>query len=139
MHPYLTSVAAVLASSAGLPCWLAGYRLRAHLFTMSLTYTTTNSNSGCTGRSRGGSQGAREPPNSVHKVSLPSVTLYKHLLNSHRLCGCEPPFDFSGSATVLCAATDVGMHGLLASQSCYHSVLPPSLCTLWTSSRFLHY
>ena len=24
----------------------------------------------------------------------------------------------------LCAATDVGMHGLLASQSCYHSVLP---------------
>ena len=23
------------------------------------------------------------------------------------------------------AATDVGMHGLLASQSCYHSVLPP--------------
>ena len=37
------------------------------------------------------------------------------------------------------AATDVGMHGLLASQSCYHSVLPPSLCTLWTSSRFLHY
>ena len=34
------------------------------------------------------------------------------------------------------AATDVGMHGLLASQSCYHSVLPPSLCTLWTSSRF---
>ena len=35
------------------------------------------------------------------------------------------------------AATDVGMHGLLASQSCYHSVLPPSLCTLWTSSRFL--
>ena len=25
------------------------------------------------------------------------------------------------------AATDVGMHGLLASQSCYHSVLPPSL------------
>ena len=37
------------------------------------------------------------------------------------------------------AATDVGMHGLLASQSCYHSVLSPSLCTLWTSSRFLHY
>ena len=35
------------------------------------------------------------------------------------------------------AATDVGMHGLLASQSCYHSVLPPSLCTLWTSSRFV--
>ena len=37
-------------------------------------------------------------------------------------------------------ATDVGMHGLLASQS----VLPclgllPCLCTLWTSSRFLHY
>ena len=28
---------------------------------------------------------------------------------------------------------------LLASQSCYHSVLPPSLCTLWTSSRFFHY
>ena len=57
------------------------YRLRAHLFTMSLTYTTN----------------------------------------------------------ILCAATDVGMHGLLASQSCYHSVLLPCLCTLWTSSRFLHY
>ena len=27
-------------------------------------------------------------------------------------------------------ATDVGMHGLLASQSCYHSVLPPCLSTL---------
>ena len=26
---------------------------------------------------------------------------------------------------ILCAATDVGMQGLLASQSCYHSVLPP--------------
>ena len=42
-------------------------------------------------------------------------------------------------ASNISAATDVGMHGLLASQSCYHSVLPPSLCTLWTSSRFLHY
>ena len=27
------------------------------------------------------------------------------------------------------AATDVGMHGLLAMSICYHSVLPPSLCT----------
>ena len=34
-------------------------------------------------------------------------------------------------------ATDVGMHGLLASQSCYHSVLPPCLSTLLASSRFL--
>ena len=33
-------------------------------------------------------------------------------------------------------ATDVGMHGLLASQSCYHSVLSPCLCTLLASSRF---
>ena len=41
------------------------------------------------------------------------------------------------TTNILCAATDVGMHGLLASQSCYHSVLLP--CTLWTSSRFLHY
>ena len=31
------------------------------------------------------------------------------------------------TTNILCAATDVGMHGLLASQSCYHSVLPPSL------------
>ena len=61
-------MAAVLANSAMLACRL--YRLRAHLFTMSLAYTTTN---------------------------------------------------------ILCAATDVGMHGLLASQSCYHSVLPYSL------------
>ena len=44
---------------------------------------------------------------------------------------------------VLCTATDVGMHGLLASQSCYHSVLspcwcvlPPCWCTLSASSRF---
>ena len=35
-------------------------------------------------------------------------------------------------------ATDVGMHGLLASQSCYHSVLPPCLSTLLASSRFLY-
>ena len=28
------------------------------------------------------------------------------------------------TTNILCAATDVGMHGLLASQSCYHSVLP---------------
>ena len=35
-------------------------------------------------------------------------------------------------------ATDVGMHGLLASQSCYPSVLPPCLSTLLASSRFLH-
>ena len=32
------------------------------------------------------------------------------------------------TTNILCTATDVGMHGLLASQSwCYHSVLPPSL------------
>ena len=30
----------------------------------------------------------------------------------------------SASKKFLCAATDVGMHGLLASQLCYHSVLP---------------
>ena len=51
-------------------------------------------------RSRG-SQGAREPPlilNSVLMVSLPSVILYKHLLNSHRLVVVNPPFDFSRSA-----------------------------------------
>ena len=36
-------------------------------------------------------------------------------------------------------ATDVGMHGLLVSQSCYHSVLcTPCLCTLRASSRFRH-
>ena len=36
------------------------------------------------------------------------------------------------------AATDVGIYGLLASQSCYHSKLVPCWFTLWTSSRFLH-
>ena len=51
----------------------------------------------------------------------------------------EPAPSIAELASILSAATDVGMHGLLASQSCYHSVLPPSLCTLWTSSRFLHY
>ena len=52
----------------------------------------------------GGSQGAREPPlimNSVLMVSLPSVILYKHLLNSHRLVVVNPPFDFSRSASVV--------------------------------------
>ena len=38
--------------------------------------------------------------NSVLMVSLPSVILYKHLLNSHRLVVVNPPFDFSRSATV---------------------------------------
>ena len=36
----------------------------------------------------------------------------------------------------VCTATDVGMHGILASQSCYHSVLPPCLCTLLTVEYF---
>ena len=36
------------------------------------------------------------------------------------------------------AATDVGIYGLLASQSCYHSRLVPCWFTLWTSSRFLY-
>ena len=36
------------------------------------------------------------------------------------------------------AATDVGIYGLLASHSCYHSMLVPCWFTLWTSSRFLH-
>ena len=35
-------------------------------------------------------------------------------------------------------ATDVGMHGLLPSQSCYHSVLVPCWFALWSSGRFLH-
>ena len=52
---------------------------------------------------------------------------------------CEASLQASIAELASTAATDVGMHGLLASQSCYHSVLPPSLCTLWTSSRFLHY
>ena len=56
---------------------------------------------------------------------------------------CYTPQDVGGSVgeaivTSCAAATDVGMHGLLASQSCYHSVLPPCLSTLLTSSRFLH-
>ena len=41
------------------------------------------------------------------------------------------------NCNILCTATDVGMHGLLASQSCYHSVLPSCLSTLLASSRFL--
>ena len=39
---------------------------------------------------------------------------------------------------MLCTATDVGIYGLLASQSCYHSMLAPCWFTLWTSSRFLY-
>ena len=39
------------------------------------------------------------------------------------------------------AASDVGIYGLLASQSCYHSMLVPCWFTLWTSGslRFLHH
>ena len=33
------------------------------------------------------------------------------------------------------AATDVGIYGLLASQSCYHSMLVPCYFSLWTSGR----
>ena len=45
-----------------------------------------------------------------------------------------------GSTVVkmLCTAIDVGIYGLLASQSCYHSMLAPCWFTLWTSSRFLY-
>ena len=32
----------------------------------------------------------------------------------------------------------IGIYGLLASQSCYHSMLAPCWFTLWTSSRFLY-
>ena len=39
---------------------------------------------------------------------------------------------------MLCTATDVGIYGLLASQSCYHSMLAPCWFTLWTNSRFLY-
>ena len=39
-------------------------------------------------------------------------------------------------AELVIAATDVGIYGLLASQSCYHSMLVPCWFTLWTSSRF---
>ena len=39
---------------------------------------------------------------------------------------------------MLCTATDVGIYGLLASQSCYHSMLAPCWFTLWTSNRFLY-
>ena len=41
--------------------------------------------------------------------------------------------------SILCTATDVGIYGLLASQSCYHSMVVPCWFTLWTSSRFLHH
>ena len=39
---------------------------------------------------------------------------------------------------MLCTATDVGIYGLLASQSCYHSMLAPCWFTLWTSGRFIY-
>ena len=38
--------------------------------------------------------------------------------------GCEASLQVSIAKLASIAATDVGMHGLLASQSCYHSVLP---------------
>ena len=53
-----------------------------------------------------------------------------------RVSSTRPPDDHESIACKPCsiaelasstAATDVGMHGRLASQSCYHSVLPPSV------------
>ena len=64
------------------------------------------------------------------------VTSSNRISGTSQVIAIDP---FTNYACTVSAATDVGMHGLLASQSCYHSVLPPSLCTLWTSSRFLHY
>ena len=76
-------------------------------------------------------------------VSFPSNRKLFRFLEQCWLANSEPTIHNASSTLppqyILCAATDVGMHGLLASQLCYHSVLPPSLCTLWTSSRFLHY
>ena len=58
----------------------------------------------------GGHREHVNPPltlNSVLMVSLPSVILYKHLLNSHRLVVVNPPFDFSRSAvTEICVPPD---------------------------------
>ena len=39
--------------------------------------------------------------------------------------------------SLLCV-TDVGMHGLLASQSCYHYMQPPCWFTLRASDRFIY-
>ena len=36
-------------------------------------------------------------------------------------------------------STDVGIYCLLASQSCYYSMLVPCWFTLWTSGIFLHH
>ena len=41
MHPYISGCMAGWLAG-WLQCWLAGYWLKNHLFTMSLTYTTTN-------------------------------------------------------------------------------------------------
>ena len=37
---------------------------------------------------------------------------------------------------MLCTATDVGIYGLLASQSCYHSMLAPCWFTLWNGMEW---
>ena len=56
------------------------------------------------------------------------------LLRAH-LCHNEPHLHYV--TKILCAATDVGMHGLLASQSCYRFCVTPSLVYIVDSSRFL--
>ena len=65
-----------------------------------------------------------------------AAVLACRLLTQKPLIHNEPHLHYY--TNILCTATDVGMHGLLASQSCYHSVLPPCLSTLLASSRFLH-
>ena len=49
------------------------------------------------------------------------------------ISGCST--GYTRPAMMYGIATDVGMHGLLASQSCYHSVLPSCWFTLWASDR----
>ena len=66
-----------------------------------------------------------------------AAVLACRLLTQRPLIHNEPTYTTT-NCNILCTATDVGMHGLLASQSCYHSVLPPCLSTLLASSRFLH-
>ena len=71
----------------------------------------------------------------IYRAHLFTMSLLPSNLQVRPIVNKWACFSVGGSlqpiTNILCAATDVGMHGLLASQqSCYHSVLPPSLCTL---------
>ena len=65
-----------------------------------------------------------------------AAVLACRLLTQRPLIHNEPHLYTTTNCNILCTATDVGMHGLLASQSCYHSVFPLVWVHCWPVADF---